>query len=381
MADPYARWWCRMGEKATGFTYQDARGRPITSEASLARISALRIPPAWRGVRISPSASSKIQAIGFDQKGRKQYRYHPDWTQRRSAAKFSKLEAFAQQLPRFREVTSAHLNRPELDREKVLALVSRLMSEGRFRVGSDRYVRENESYGLSTLCRDHVAISEACLAFDYRGKRGIAQNPVVCDADLSAVMRELAALPGGRLFKAPRPDGQLAPLTSRDVNAYLKEIMGSEVSAKDFRTWTATLLAARILADFGPAASEREAKRNLARCSEEVARFLGNTPAIARSSYIAPVVFACYRQGITLEHLMPSPSQCRTLMRQGYTPDEIALMRMLRIAPERPDAELRITLYPETRAQAVPENGDGPANASAGPSIVREFSRRGPSGG
>lgn len=370
-----------MGDKATGFTYQDARGRPLTSEASLARIAALRIPPAWTGVRISPSASSKIQAIGFDQKGRKQYRYHPDWTQRRSAAKFSKLEAFAQRLPRFRAVTSEHLSRPELDREKVLALVARLMSEGRFRVGSDRYARENQSYGLSTLCRDHVAISEACLAFDYRGKRGIAQTPVVCDADLSAVMRELAALPGARLFKAPRPDGQLAPLTNRDVNAYLKEIMGPEVSAKDFRTWSATLLAARILANLGPAESERETKRNLVRCAEEVAKFLGNTPAIARSSYIAPVVFDCYRQGVTLEQLMPPPSQCRTLMQQGYTPDEMALMRMLRIAPERPEAELRITMLPETRVQVAWENGDGPVEASTRPSVERKLSRRGPSGG
>lgn len=352
MADPYARWWCRTGDKASGFTVLDARGLPITAPASLSRVAALGIPPAWTDVRISPSASSKLQAFGFDQKGRKQYRYHPDWTRQRSAAKFRRLAAFAQRLPHFREVTSEHLDHPELSREKVLALVSRLLSEGRFRVGGDRYARENHSYGLSTLRRQHLAIAETCLTFAYRGKHGVTQTQVVCDADLAAVMRELAALPGPRLFKAPREDGTTAPLTSRDVNAYIKAIMGPTFSSKDFRTWTGTLAAARILATYGPAPTEREASKNLVRCTREVAKLLGNTPAIARSSYIAPVVFDCYRRGITLSSLAPSPAQRLTLRQQGYTLEEVELMRMLDLDPERAMAEPRIAMF--SAPQQVP---------------------------
>ena len=337
MADPYARWWCRTGEKTSGFHYLDARGKPITSSAALARIAALGIPPAWTGVRISPGASTKLQAFGFDKKGRKQYRYHPDWTQQQAAAKFHRLEAFAQRLPHFRAVTSEHLARPEFCREKVLALVSRLMSEGRFRVGGDRYARENQSFGLSTLRREHLAISEACLTFAYRGKHGVAQTQVVCDVGLAKLMRELAELPGARLFKVPSEEGPPVPVTSRDINAYIKTIMGPDFSSKDFRTWAGTLLAARILASYGPCANERETKRTLVRCTEDVAKALGNTPAIARSSYIAPVVFDCYRRGITLPSLAPSPSQRLTLRQQGYTLEEIELMRMLSIdhAPRR----------------------------------------------
>jgi DNA topoisomerase-1 len=346
MAEPYTRWWSRTGEKASGFAYCDSRGRPITAPASLKRIQSLGIPPAWTDVRISPSASTKLQAYGFDRKGRKQYRYHPGWTQQRAAAKFQRLADFARRLPHFRAVTSHHLSQPDLTREKVLALVARLISEGCFRVGGDRYARENHSYGITTLCRHHLEISEACLTFDYRGKHGITQNQVVCDRELASLMRELAALPGPRLFKLPCGDGTHAPLSSRDVNAYVKAIMGSDFSAKDFRTWNGTLLAARVLARYGPAPTEKEAKRNLVRCAREVARTLGNTPAIARSSYIAPVVFDCYMRGITLPSLAPKPRQRLTLLRQGYALEEVELMRMLSIEPEAEEA-LNITMFPE----------------------------------
>lgn len=356
MAEPTARWWSRTGEKASGFTYWDARGRPITASASLKRIQSLGIPPAWTDVRISPSAGTKLQAFGFDSKGRKQYRYHPDWTQQRAAAKFQRLAEFARRLPRFRAVTSRHLAEPGLTREKVLALVARLISEGYFRVGGDRYARENQSYGISTLCRHHVEISETCLTFAYRGKHGITQNPVVCDRELASFMCELAALPGPRLFKVPCADGTHAPLDSRDVNAYLKGIMGDGFSAKDFRTWNGTLLAARILATYAPAATEKEAKRNLVACAREVARTLGNTPAIARSSYIAPVVFDCYLRGITLSSLAPAPPQRVAWLRQGYSLEEVELMRMLSIEPEsEPTQTLRITAFPEP----VPERSQG----------------------
>jgi DNA topoisomerase-1 len=345
MAEPYARWWFREGDKASGFAYRDARGRLITAPAALKRIRALGLPPAWTGVRISPSASTKLQAFGFDRKGRKQYRYHPEWTQQRAAAKFRRLAAFAQRLPHFRAVTSDHLAQPALSREKVLALLTRLISAGNFRIGGDRYARENRSYGLSTLRRQHLGISETCLTFDYRGKHGIAQSQVVCDGGLTAIMRELSELPGPRLFKVPCADGSQVPLTSRDVNAYIKEIMGPDFSSKDFRTWSGTLLAARVLTMYGPPASPKEAKKNLSRCAAEVAQALGNTPAIARSSYIAPVVLDCYQRGITLSSLAPNDSQRLTLLQQGYTLEEVELMRMLSIAPQQ--EAMRVVRFPE----------------------------------
>ncbi len=333
MEDATSRWWTRTGDKASGFAYWDYRGRPITSPTALKRIASLGIPPAWTDVRISPSAQAKLQAIGFDQKGRKQYRYHPEWTRQQAEAKFHRLADFARGLPHFRAVTSRHLQAPELGRDKVLALVCRLLSEGRFRVGGERYARENHSYGIATLRRHHLSISSSCLVFDYRGKHGVKQSQVVCDEALTELMRELAALPGARLFKYPAGDGTHVPLSSRDVNAYLKEIMGPAFSAKDFRTWNGTLLAAQVLAQYGPASGERELKRNLVACVKEVAKALGNTPAIARSSYIAPAVFACYRRGLTLASLAPSGRRRLTLLQQGYTLEEVALMRMLDMEP------------------------------------------------
>lgn len=342
MAEPYARWWHREGGKQTGFSYRDAQGRPITAPRALARIRALAIPPAWTGVRIAPSAATKLQAFGYDAKGRKQYRYHPDWTRRQSEAKFRRLVSFARGLPRFRAVTAAHLAQPGLGREKVLALVTRLLSEGAFRIGSERYARENRSYGLATLHHAHLAISEICLSFDFPGKHGVFQSKMVCDGGLSSFMRELARAPGSHLFQYLAEDGSWVPLASRDVNAYIKGILGPGFSSKDFRTWSGTLEAARILAATGPPENERQAKRVITRCVKEVAEALGNTPAIARSSYIAPVVFACYQRGITLESLAPAASE-------GYTREEVALMRMLSLEAEAS----RVRRFPEALARTA----------------------------
>jgi len=267
--------------------------------------------------------------------------------------KFHRLADFARRLPQFRAVTSRHLAEPELCRDKVLALVCRLLSEGRFRVGGERYARENHSYGIATLRRHHLSISAGCLVFAYRGKHGVKQSQVVCDEALAELMRELAALPGARLFKYPAGDGSHVPLSSRDVNAYLKEIMGDAFSAKDFRTWSGTLLAAQLLASYGPASGERELKQNLVRCVKEVAKALGNTPAIAKSSYIAPAVFESYRRGITLEKLVPTGRRRLTLLQQGYLLEEVALMRMLDMEPEREGAALRVSMLPEPAPERV----------------------------
>lgn len=345
MSDPQARWWRRVGDKQRGFSYADAAGRRIAAASALERIQALRIPPAWTGVRIAPSSSQKVQAVGYDTKGRKQYLYHPDWVSRQSAAKFRKLVSFVRRLPRFRAATSEHLSTPGLCREKVLALVSRLITEGCFRIGGERYARENQSYGIATLCVHHVSVSTCCLEFSFKGKRGVDQAKVICDAGLAALIGELLTLPGERLFKYPREDGSFAHLSDREVNAYLKEIMGGEFSAKDFRTWGGTLMAARLLAERGPAPDAKSRKRAITACVKEVSRYLGNTPAVARASYIAPVVFQCYERGVTLQDFAPKGKRVLSLKEEGYTAEEYELMRMLSIETE--PAPGAVTFLPE----------------------------------
>lgn len=349
MSDPQARWWRRMGDKKRGFWYEDARGRRLTSSAALKRIAALKIPPAWTDVRIAPSSGVKLQATGHDTKGRKQYLYHPDWVQRQSEAKFRKLVSFVRRLPEFRARTSAHLETPELCREKVLALVSRLITEGCFRIGGERYAQENESFGISTLCVHHVSVSECCLEFAFKGKRGVDQAKVICDEGLARLMGELLQLPGERLFKYPKADGAIAHVSGREVNAYIKEIMGETFSAKDFRTWGGTLLAARILAERGPAPDARACKKTITACVKEVSRYLGNTPAVARASYIAPVVFSSYERGVTLRDFAPKGQRILSLKQQGYSPEEYELMRMLSIDTE--PAPASITFLPEQSKQ------------------------------
>ena len=352
------RWWRRLG-KPGRFRYVDAQGRPIKEEARLARIRGLRIPPAWTDVRIAPSDRSGLQAVGFDKKGRKQYIYHPRVVEAHAQEKYDKLVAFVRQLPHFREVTSAHLSLPGLERERVLALVTRLINEGCFRVGGERYARENRSFGITTLTTRHVRIQETVLRFAFTGKKGVAQNKVVhAEAELTALLREVATLPGKRLFQYRGPGGVVS-VTEREVNAYIKQVMGPAFSAKDFRTWGGTMLAARILAGYGPAESERERTRNMRCAVRAVARFLGNTPAIARASYISPAVFACYERGITLKDFEPKGRRRVRLIQAGYSTEEVELMQMLSIEPgQLPEwakaSPLRISMLPaETRASVT----------------------------
>jgi DNA topoisomerase-1 len=326
--DRRAHWWRRLGQPGR-FRYLDALGRRVTDERQLERIRSLRIPPAWTEVRIAPSARSGLQAIGHDAKGRTQYLYHPRVVAAHAQAKYEKLVDFARRLPHFREVTSAHLAAPGLGRERVLALVTRLISEGCFRIGGERYARENKSYGIATLGNRHVRIYEHALRFVFVGKHGLKQHKVVhADPELTSLVCEVSALPGRRLFQYQEADG-VSPVTEREVNAYIKQVMGPAFSAKDFRTWGGTLMAARILAGYGPAETERERKQNIVRAVKAVANFLGNTPAIARTSYISPVVFAAYERGLTLRAFEPKGRRSVTLSQQGYTTEEIELMQLL----------------------------------------------------
>jgi DNA topoisomerase-1 len=320
----YDRWWRRTKTRIL-----DAQGHAIRDPAALDRVRKLHIPPAWTDVRISPSSRAKLQAVGYDARGRRQYLYHAAWTARQAEAKYAKLTAFAAALPRFRATTSAHLAGSGPTRERVLALVTRLIMTGCFRIGGERYARDNKSYGIATLCNRHLALGGRSLRFRFRGKRGVWQQHVVTDAELLEVMREVRALPGPRLFQYRRPDGSLAPVTGREVNAYLKEVMGPAFSAKDFRTWNGTLMAARVLAAYGPAETARERKMIMGRAARAVGRYLGNTPAIARASYISPRVFEAYEQGRTLKDFAPRGRRQIQLIEAGLTTEELELLRLL----------------------------------------------------
>ena len=291
---------------ADGFHYHDAHGRRITDERTLDRIHALAIPPAWTDVWICPRASGHIQAIGRDVKGRKQYRYHPDWSAHAAETKFERLPDFARALPRLRRRVEADLNRRGGSREKVLATAVRLLELTLIRVGNAQYAKQNRSYGLTTLHKRHLDVDGAALTFAFKGKSGVEHEVRVRDRRLAAVVRSLRELPGQQLFKYRDADGELSAVTSDDVNAYIREAMGEQFSAKDFRTWAGTVSAARALRDMEPPASATEAKRKITICVKAVAGLLGNTPTVCRSSYVHPRVFELFEQGRLCE-VLPGP--------------------------------------------------------------------------
>jgi DNA topoisomerase-1 len=293
-------------KSGTGFTYLDARGRKITDAATLARIRALAIPPAWTDVWICPRATGHIQATGRDVKGRKQYRYHADWTSHASGNKFDRLPAFARALPRLRERVEADLARRGMCREKVTATAVRLLEITLIRVGNAQYAKQNRSYGLTTLHKRHVEAGATALTFAFRGKSGVEHEVRVRDRRLATVIRAVRELPGQQLFKWRAEDGTLCPLTSDDVNAYVREAMGDDFSAKDFRTWAGTVSAARALREMEAPTSATDAKRKITSCVKAVSGLLGNTPTVCRSSYVHPRVFEAFEAG-RLPELLPGP--------------------------------------------------------------------------
>ncbi len=280
-----------------GFSYRDARGDLVKDEGALARIQALVIPPAWTDVWICPNARGHIQATGRDQRGRRQYRYHDRWRESRDLAKFERVAAFGRALPRLRKQVEADLARRGLPREKVLAAVIRLLEVTLIRVGNDEYARTNKSFGLTTLRDRHARISTRGVTFAFRGKGGKQHETSFQDRKLARVVKSCQDLPGQRLFQYLDEDGERRAVESADVNAYLRAAMGEEVSAKDFRTWAATVSAARALVEHGGCSTQTETKRNLNTCIKAVAGLLGNTPAVCRRAYIHPLVLAAYEGG------------------------------------------------------------------------------------
>lgn len=325
---PTARPWRRTGTPETGFTYLRADGKPLVGAKALERIRALAIPPAWTDVHISPDPDAKVQAYGFDAAGRKQYRYHARHLERRARRKYRKLLEYARAIPRLREVTASHLGREGVGRERVLALVVRLMMRGFFRVGSERYAVRNRTFGLTTLRKKHLRIEETNLVFTYVGKSSVDQRTVVANTPLVEVLREVVELPGKRIFQFRDESGEVRPVKARDVNAYVKEVLGESYTSKDVRTWGGTVRMATILADLGPPSGEREAKKNLVLACKLVAAELGNTPSVCRNAYVHPAVMERYAEGKTIAPLMRD-SERGDEPPGRYYPEEAALMRFL----------------------------------------------------
>lgn len=280
-----------------GFVYREPDERRITDPASIARIRALAIPPAWRNVWICARPEGHIQAIGLDARGRRQYRYHPDFRHMREGAKFEHLVTFAEALPSLRERVAADMSAPGLGRDKVLATVVHLLETTMIRVGNRAYERENRSYGLTTLQGEHVRVEGAALRFQFTGKSGRVWRLDVRDRRVARIVRACQHLPGQTLFGYLDDAGRQQAVTSCDVNTYLKGVTGRDITAKDFRTWAATVMTAEALAEAGPAENHTKAAKTVRAVIKAVAAQLGNTPTVCRASYIHPRIVDGYLDG------------------------------------------------------------------------------------
>jgi DNA topoisomerase-1 len=297
----------RRRRRGKGFEYLDGDGRRVTEPSVLARIQELAIPPAWEDVWICPYPMGHIQATGTDAAGRKQYRYHDRWRERRDAEKFEEMIDFARALPRLRARVAKDIKRSGMPREKVLACAMRLLDRGFFRIGSENYAEENDTYGIATMGKRHVKIAGDQVTFDYEAKGGQRRVQSIGDRELAEIARTLKKRRGGgEELLAYKVGNRWVDVKSADINAYLKEATGGDFSAKDFRTWSGTVLAAVALAVAGMASdSKTSRKRAKTRAVKEVSRYLGNTPAVCRASYIDPRVFDRFDGGLTIGGALP----------------------------------------------------------------------------
>ena len=326
-----ANWWRRRGSKRAGFRYETAAGRPVRDEAALERVKSLAVPPAWREVRVSPSPRSQLQAIGVDTAGRVQRIYHPSFVARQARRKYEKIERFGELLPALRRRTNEDIAREGLGKERVLAVVVRLINDLYFRVGSESSVKRYRTYGVTTLRNRHLEIkSGGRLEFSFVGKHHIKHRRLLADEELAALLGEIKALGGARLFNYVADDGRVRPVTPRDVNDYIKAATAPEFSAKDFRTWGGTLLAAVELAEEGRCEEAREAKRRLLCAVRRVAGHLGNTPAVCRACYIHPAVLEAYERGRTIEEFRPRDARRIQRQQPEYSVEELALIKLLK---------------------------------------------------
>ena len=308
--------------------YVGPNGGTLSNAAELQRIRSLVIPPAWTDVWICQDARGHLQATGRDARGRKQYRYHARWRQVRDEVKYGKLIAFAQALPRIRRRTHVDLRRTGLPRDKVLAAAVQLLEKTLIRIGNEEYARDNGSVGLTTMRDQHAKIQGTTVRFEFRGKSGIAHAIDLRDARLAKIVKACRDLPGYELFQYVDEDGARQTIDSADVNAYLREISGEEFTAKDFRTWAGTVLAAKALAEVAVFKSPTEAKRNVVKAIESVAKKLGNTKSVCRKCYIHPAILDAYMDGATIATIK---ARAATLARSraALSGEEAAVVRML----------------------------------------------------
>jgi DNA topoisomerase I len=317
----------RRKKRGKSFSYLDPAGKPVKDPDQLARIRKLAIPPAYTDVWICPNPRGHIQATGRDARGRKQYRYHPKWREIRDETKFTRLLAFAEILPRMRAAVESDLNLPGLPRKKVLATVVRLLEWTCIRVGNEEYARSNKSFGLTTLKDQHVEVKGSTIRFEFRGKSGKAHACDISDRRLARIVARCQAIPGQELFQYIEEDGSRQAINSEDVNGYIRDIAGEDFSAKDFRTWTGTMLAAAALREQGPAATAKDAKAAFLKAIDQVSVQLNNTRAVCRKYYVHPALFESYSEGTLLDRFERELKRARA---KGLEKEEAAVLAILR---------------------------------------------------
>src|SRR3954469_21764854 len=319
------KWIVREGSKSRGFRYKGPGGNVVKDKRDLERIDALRIPPAWRDVHVSTNPRAAIQVWGFDDRGRKQYKYHPRAVEKGELRKYYRVRQMARDLPRLRARINRDFHKRGLTKDKVCAGIVSLIAYGFFRVGSERYQKENNTFGITTMRKSHVAVLDDTVVFEYRGKRSITQRNVIVGKDFARFVNELLRTPGPRLFRYQ--DGRKwENVDSGDVNEFIESVAGFPYTAKDFRTWGGTLRAATVLAELGKGKSQSERKKNVVTAVRLVAAELGNTPTICRKSYVHPVVVMKYLRGGTTIAL---PKSYHTDNGVGHAPEESALISFL----------------------------------------------------
>jgi DNA topoisomerase-1 len=320
----------RLGSPKRGFRYKPVSGR--LTKADLDRIEELKIPPAWTDVAINPAATGRVQVIGKDAAGRWQYLYHANHTRAQELRKFQRITKFAQAIPEMRKTVARHLRQPGLTRERVLAAILRILSTCYMRPGSEVYANENGSYGIATLRRKHVNVKGDRIEFDFPGKSGVRQQRQLKDRQVARVLRDTMKLPGFNVFKYQNGDGNPTKITRRHINEYIKEVMGTNFSAKDFRTWAGTLVCACALARVDDEIPEKKTarKKKIVAAIKETAEVLGNTPAVCRSSYVCPEIINSYEKGQVIDNCSSKLEDLIAYRGRGLHDAEQSLLKFLK---------------------------------------------------
>ena len=341
----------RRIKKGRSFAYVGPSGRMVRDERTLSRIRGLVIPPAWKDVWICTNPNGHLQVTGHDARGRKQYRYHPRWREVRDEIKYDKLISFAHALPRIRRRVAKHLRQRGLSREKVLAAVVKLLETTLVRVGNDEYAKSNNSFGLTTMRDGHVEVSRTVVRMEFNGKSGVGHEIDIRDPQLVRIVGQCQELPGQELFQYVDDKGAIRDIGSADVNEYLREISGQDFTAKDFRTWAGTALAAQALREFEDFDTKAAAKRNITQAIERVAKRLGNTKAVCRKCYIHPAVINAYMDRSLVATLK---ERAETELRKTISrlpPEEAAVLALLQQAMEQ-----QMRTGRKTKLSIVPKN-------------------------